>query len=591
MASTEAGPNRPGIRARCAQIALLAAIALAPWPYGCAQETWRFALAAVLLLASALWWSDRAAGQHKSTALAVAALGLPALGVLQIALGTSVSPIATAEATLELAAFLAALVTCADMARDRRMALSIAAALLAGASAQAVFGVVQSTVAPKTIYGVAPAIAQTPFGSYVNHNHFAGLIEMAVPLAIGWSLGLWRRASGPTPAAIALGGLGLGLAAAVLASRSRGGLVALLGAMASLGLLWWIRHSRGERRRLDMLVAGVASAAVLAFAWLAVPGDTRAHLLTVAGKATDSSQSYRLDIATATLRLASSRPLMGVGLGAYDDAVPAFKRAHGDVRTTHAESDVLQLLAEVGVLGIVACGVLAFVLFGRVRRQQEERGDPIRRGIALGALAGVMGLALHSLVDFNLHIPANALMFVGLLGLCVAPTAHGTLALADGAARWTTSLCVLSLFILSFGSGWRAWGAVALAQARLLTGAQARIARLGDVLRYHPYLSDAYRERARARMALAASRSLAPARLARADLDLRAALRLRPFWGEAWADRGWVLWLQGNWPEARAAFDRARALDPTHLGIGEAASQFRVAEGRAGLPSAAHTLK
>ena len=582
----------PGVRGRAAQAVLLASIALAPWPYGCAQETWRFALAAVLLLASALWRSDAVAHGRSSSALTLAALGLPAVGALQLALRTSASPVATAEATLEVAAFVAILVTCAAMARERRMALSLAAVLLASASAQGVFGVIQSVVAPKTIYGIAPAIAQTPFGSYVNHNHFAGLIEMVVPLAIGWSLGLWRRASGPTPVAIALGGLGLGLAAVELASRSRGGLLALIAAMTSLGLLWWSRHRRRERHGLDVLAAGVAGAAVLGFAWFAVPGDARQHLFTVAHGATDSSGSYRVDIARDTLRLALSRPWIGAGLGAYDDAVPAFKLAHGDVRTTHAESDALQLVAEVGLLGLAACGALTLVLLRQAQRRLAERGDPVRRGLSLGAAAGVIGLSVHSLVDFNLHIPSNALVFVGLLGLCAAPVTRPGGEHERGARRlWATSLCTLGLFALSLGAGWRAWGAWSFEQARRRASPQERVAALGVVLRYHPYMSDAYRERARACMALAASGSLATARLSRADRDLRAALRLRPFWGEAWADRGWVLWLEGSWPEARTAFDRALALDPTHVGIRDIASRFQMVERRAAHSDATPRLK
>lgn len=92
-------------------------------------------------------------------------------------------------------------------------------------------------------------------------------------------------------------------------------------------------------------------------------------------------------------------------------------------------------------------------------------------------------------------------------------------------------------------------------------------------------------------MALAASGSLTTARLSRADRDLRAALRLRPFWGEAWADRGWVLWLEGSWPEARTAFDRALALDPSHVGIRDIASRFQMVERRAAHSDATPQLK
>jgi O-antigen ligase len=575
--------ERPDVPGLLAQALLFASVILAPWAYGCAQEGWRFALAAVLLLACALWWSGAAAREPGVARLWLAAMGLPAVGLLQVALGTSASRVATLEAVVQVLACLAALVVFAEISREHHGALRLAAVLLVSAAAQGVFGIVQAAVAPKTIYGLSPAVAQMPFGSYVNHNHFAGLIEMAVPLAIGWALGLWRRGNGPTPGSIALGGLGLGLAATQLAGRSRGGLVALTGAVASLGLLWWIRYHRRERRSLDVIVAGVACATVLAFAWLAAPPDARQHLLTVSRGATDSSGSYRFDIARATLRLAVSRPWIGAGLGAYADAVPAFKLGQGEVRTTHAESDALQFLAEVGLLGVVVCAALALALLRCARRRVAARGDPVRRGVTLGALAGVIGISIHSFMDFNLHIPANALFFAGLVGLCGAPMVEISSEREEHTrrARWAVGLCVFALVLASLAAGWRAWGAWSFDRAVRSVSPRERLAALGGVLRYHPYLADAYRERARARMILAASGSLTAARLGRAEQDINATLRLRPLWAQAWADRGWILWMQGSKAKARQTLGRALELDPTHQGIRDLASRLAVLDGAA----------
>jgi cytochrome c-type biogenesis protein CcmH/NrfG len=80
-------------------------------------------------------------------------------------------------------------------------------------------------------------------------------------------------------------------------------------------------------------------------------------------------------------------------------------------------------------------------------------------------------------------------------------------------------------------------------------------------------------------MALAASGSLTAARLARADQDLAAALRLRPLWAEAWADRAWILWMQSDRSLARKALDHALEVDPTHHGIRDMASRLRALDG------------
>src|SRR5206468_2971123 len=167
-----------------------------------------------------------------------------------------------------------------------------------------------------------------------------------------------------------------------VASRSRGGLVALLAGLLVAGVLWAraASHRGGTRLRVAPLVAGVLI--VLAFGLAVVPHDTRAHLATIFRGRPDASGDYRLDVARDTLRLWTARPVLGAGLGAYADAFPAFKRAHGEVRTTHAEDDALEFVAETGLAGAaIAAWLVAFMI----------------RGLGGRALPAVAALALLSL--------------------------------------------------------------------------------------------------------------------------------------------------------------------------------------------------
>jgi tetratricopeptide (TPR) repeat protein len=94
----------------------------------------------------------------------------------------------------------------------------------------------------------------------------------------------------------------------------------------------------------------------------------------------------------------------------------------------------------------------------------------------------------------------------------------------------------------------------------------------------HPYLATAAYHRALARRALARrSAGWVEGRLQRAESDLRRALALRPRWAEAWGELGRVLQDRGRVAEARAAFDRAVAFDPTHLALGRARADFLAA--------------
>jgi len=563
-------------------ILLLLGLVLAPWPFGCAPDSWRYALTALLLVAAALWHLDAARRGRGPAPLLLAAGGAMLVGGLQIVLGTSVAPVWSAEATLIWVAMLAVLAVLAETCRDRRSALRVAGLLLVAVGSQAVFGVIQAAAAPGTVYGIAPSAAVSPLGSYVNHNHFAGLVEMAVPLALGWALGLWRRARGPTPGALGMIGLALGLSAAHLASRSRGGLVALVVGTVSLAAIWWMRHQRVSGRRRLRAVAALAlvAALVLAFGWLSVPSTTRRHLGTVVRGTGEAAAAYRLEIARATLRLAAIHPILGCGLGAFADAVTPFKTAYGDLRVTHAEDDVLQLVAEAGLVGLVALLGLVLALGRRCARSLRERGDPVRRGITLGALSGVVALLVHSFLDFNLHLPANALAFVVLLALAASPAAATQRARLAPPWRVLGAAVVAALLLLAASAGaWRTAGAVALDRAMHVGGPRERIAALGRVTRCHPYLSEAYQLRARVRMQVVAGGGHAAGQLARARRDVDAAIRLRPAWGAAWADRAWLLWAEGDLQGAGQALDRALVLDPSNRDVRAMEESLRARSG------------
>jgi O-antigen ligase len=542
-----------------AEAILLALILLAPWPYGSAGDQERYLLAGFVFGAAALWVGATRAGLP---AVALRAAALPALGLVQLAVGISVAPVWTAEAVLVLAAMLAALVFWSERGRDRDAAQRLVMAVLATASAQAVFGAVQWSLAPDRIYGQATPVVTTPFGSFVNHNHFAGLVEMGAVLATGIALGHARRSQGANPRSVAFAGLALGLAAAVLASRSRGGLVALAAGLVLVGALWSGGRA-GSRRSVAVAALGVVG--VLAFALVAVPNTTRQHLATIATGA-DLSGEYRIDMARATLRLAAAHPLAGSGLGAYADAVPAFKTSHGDVRSTHAESDALEFLGEAGLAGGALLVWLGAQLLRGFRDRVESGRDPVRHGLAVGALGAAGALLVHSLVDFNLRIPSNALVFASLAGLAGAPRSEGSPPLGGRRAALAAAV-VLSL--LGCASAWRAAGASALDQALLLSDRQLRIAALDGVVAQHPYLAEAYRGRGDAFWEI---RRISPA-----QQDLVRALRLRPAWGEAWADLAWVRFLASDRAGSIHGMEQAERLDPTHVGIAGSLQALRAA--------------
>jgi hypothetical protein len=521
-------------------------------------------LTAALLLAEGLWALGLQLSGRGLPRLALPAAGLPALALAQLVLGRSAAPVWTAEAVLVCVAMLGVVVFWSEQGRDHAAARRLTFALLGVAAVQAVFAVVQWSGAPNRIYGRVTPLTTMPFGSFVSHGHFAGLVEMAALLAAGMAVGHARREERATPASVALAGLSLALVAAHLASRSRGGLLALGGGACVLGVLWILTSAApaaGSRRLPLAAAAGVVG--LIGFGLAVIPSTARSHLATLL-RPPDASGSYRIDVAGWALRAAIAHPLVGTGIGAFSDGFARYKRDHGEVRSTHAESDVLEFAVEGGLLGLLALGVLGWALLGRLEDRLVRGRDPFRKGIAAGAAAAAAAFLFHGLVDFNSRIPSNALFFASLLGLIATgrsePRRLGSRATAGAAA-----LCL----ILAAASAWRALGARGLDEALRILDHNQRIGSLDRLLDRHPYLPEAFRARGLAWRDLAlSSRAFVPARLARAEQDLSAAARLRPHWAEARADLGWVHLLRGDRAAARRDLDLAIELDPTHLHVG-----------------------
>lgn len=124
-------------------------------------------------------------------------------------------------------------------------------------------------------------------------------------------------------------------------------------------------------------------------------------------------------IYAATLALWRDFPLLGVGLGNFQEVFPRYQPpAAGQDFYDYTHNDYLQLLAETGLIGfLLLVGCIAGVLRRAAHFWSEVTSE--QRLWLAGILTGIVAMLLHSLVDFNLHIPANALLFVTLLALSV----------------------------------------------------------------------------------------------------------------------------------------------------------------------------
>jgi O-antigen ligase len=127
-----------------------------------------------------------------------------------------------------------------------------------------------------------------------------------------------------------------------------------------------------------------------------------------------------VDIWRATWEMFKARPLAGVGMGGYWAAIPERHDASGEYTPQQAHNDYLELLASGGLVGFALLLWFVFALLRRARSVARVGGDPFRRAALYGALAGLFGIAVHSLFDFGLHLTANAALFVALVVVATA---------------------------------------------------------------------------------------------------------------------------------------------------------------------------
>ncbi len=240
-----------------------------------------------------------------------------------------------------------------------------------------------------------------PFGPYANRNHFAGFAELVLPLSlVPLVLGRVRRERWPVVGLFAVVPI-----AALFLSASRGGIVSFGVELAVLGLAMILRRTMGKQ-----LLAGavVLVLAILMVSWLGVGQllqrfSSFQSLEVTAGK----RSSMRRD----TWQVFLHNPVTGTGLGTLQMAYPLYESLYDGKIVNHAHNDYLEALAETGILGGLCCAWFLGVLFIESLRRLRQLNNSFSGTLQLAGLVGCAGFLVHSLVDFNLHIPSNAFLF------------------------------------------------------------------------------------------------------------------------------------------------------------------------------------
>jgi O-antigen ligase len=242
------------------------------------------------------------------------------------------------------------------------------------------------------------------YGPYVNHNHYAGLMEMLTPIPLVISLSADVR--GPRKVLA-------GLAAAVMASTiflsgSRGGMVAFA---AQMSLLATFLFKRRKSWKATFALGSFLFVALGLLLWLG-GGELTERVASIQSAAgTELPGATRLKMDRDALKMFAQRPVVGWGLGVFGEIYPQFSSFSSNVPVGMAHNDYLQLLAEMGALGFATVLWFLLTVYASGLKKLRHRQADTNSAVTLAAILGISGILVHSFVDFNLQIPANAALF------------------------------------------------------------------------------------------------------------------------------------------------------------------------------------
>jgi O-antigen ligase len=266
----------------------------------------------------------------------------------------------------------------------------------------AIFGVLQQLTFNGKIYWFREMrYGGIPFGPYVNRNHFAGFVELVFPVAlVPLVLGKVRKERWIVVAIFGLLPIG-----ALFLSASRGGVVSFAVQLGVLVLMMIIRRTGGKHALAGGLILLLA---FLLISWLGVKQvlDRFSSLQSL-----EATTGKRASMRHDTWRIFLDHRWTGTGLGTIQTVYPAYETLYDRKIVNHSHNDYLEAIAETGIAGGICCAAFLGALFFVSLRWLIQIDKPFAAALHLSGLVACSGFLVHSFVDFNLHIPANALIF------------------------------------------------------------------------------------------------------------------------------------------------------------------------------------
>ncbi len=345
----------------------------------------------------------------------------------------SVSPYATRQDLLLLFSYAAIFTVIVMHYHTKEQIGRLVTAILVMGGLLVIIALLQKAFWNGRIYGIFPVDYylindNRIWGPYLNRNHFAGYLELAIPLGLGMLLyvapsshslpgtplgiRITRLLENPVmPKAATWFLLLLVMTAGLFASMSRGGIMACVISFTLFVLITRKRRSLKSRSLLLITVAMVLSTVVVFASWERL--EDRFEEL-------DTGHVGRLNVWIDSVGIVRDFPLLGSGLGTFETVYRRYQSKETRSIYDHAHNDYVEQITDTGLAGLLLAISAVLIFFTTLYRRWRRLHGMYTKCFGAGGLCSCCAVGVHSFSDFNLHIPANALLFTIIAALTYA---------------------------------------------------------------------------------------------------------------------------------------------------------------------------
>jgi len=349
-----------------------------------------------------------------------------AIGVKRDTMTLSVDPAASHGFLLKSLAYTGVFFLVLALVNNRARVLTLSRVLVYGAVVHAVYAVLMHLAEVKEDhFGTVINHTYQASGTYVNRNHFAGLMEITLAIGIGLLIaGLsdrrsdtWKRFFSHLIEWILSPKMVLRLSLCVLVialttTHSRMGNTAFFSSLLIAGVIGIALSRQATRNTVILLVSLVVIDLFVVGSWFGVE-----KLAQRIEQTTAADVEEREEPAAYTLAMIKDYPAFGAGPGSFYITFSRYRPEKIVNYFDYAHNDYAQFAAETGLVGLGIMGLFVTITLAAALMAQWQRRDPLMRGMSFACIMGVTSILIHSWVDFNLQIPANAALFMVLLAL------------------------------------------------------------------------------------------------------------------------------------------------------------------------------